>query len=181
MTARYSRFSVAAGQTTSTKAAPNGGRSWSAPVATALHNNNSSIQARLANGHLALVFNDCNAEAATARRTSLYDEIEDDGAAPTDSATEPTLANREAFWGAPRAPMTVAISPDGGRGWVKRDVETGDGYWTNNSRDGSNRELSYPSIKQTPDGAIHVAYTHFHQAIRYVRFDEEWVLSAAGN
>ena len=50
---------------------------------------------------------------------------------------------------------------------------------TNNSRDGSNRELSYPSIKQTPDGVIHVAYTHFR--VKYVRFGEEWVLSAAGN
>ena len=77
-----------------------GGRSWSAPAPTALPNNNSSIQAtRLVNGHLALVFNDCNAEAATGRRTSLYDEIEDEVGAPTNSATEPAPAGREAFWG----------------------------------------------------------------------------------
>ena len=39
------------------------GRTWSAPVATALPNNNSSIQfTRLGNGHLALVFNDISAE-----------------------------------------------------------------------------------------------------------------------
>jgi len=160
-----------------------GGRSWSAPVATALPNNNSSIQAtRLANGHLALVFNDTSAAAATERRVSLYDEIEDEGDAQGGAAaTEPPPpAGRAAFWGAPRAPMTVAISKDAGRTWVKRDIETGDGYcMTNNSRDRSNRELSYPSIRQTADGAIHVAYTHFRQAIRYVRFDEDWVLRGA--
>ena len=55
------------------------GRSWSAPVATALPNNNSSIQlTRLGNGHLALVFNDFSSKDATGRRLSLYDEIEDD-------------------------------------------------------------------------------------------------------
>ena len=39
------------------------GRTWSAPEPSGLPNNNSSIQfARLANGHLALVFNDINGE-----------------------------------------------------------------------------------------------------------------------
>jgi predicted neuraminidase len=84
---------------------------------------------------------------------------------------------RTAFWGVPRAPMSVAISEDGGRTWPhRRDLEVGDGYcMTNNSREKVNREYSYPSIKQGPDGALHIAFTYFRQAIKYVRIDEAWV------
>ena len=164
------------------------GRSWSVPVATVLPNNNSSIQfTRLRNGHLALVFNDVHSSAATSRRTSLYDEIEDDASdAPTVAAgaasnpPAPTVG-RTAFWGTPRAPMTIAISrDDDGRTWIKRVIEDGDGYcMSNNSRDRSNRELSYPSIKQSADGSLHVAYTRFRQAIKHVRLDEDWVVTGA--
>ena len=44
---------------------------------------------------------------------------------------------------------------------------------TNNSRDKLNRELSYPSVTQTEDGTLHIAYTHFRQAIKYVRVRPE--------
>jgi predicted neuraminidase len=148
------------------------GRDWSAPQPTDLPNNNSSIQATvLANGHIALAYNYSSAEQATGRRLSLYDDI--GGELP---AQAPAGA-RTAFWGAPRAPMTIAISGDGGRSWpYRRDVETGDGYClTNNSKERLNRELSYPSILQGPDGALHVAYTHFRQAIRHVTVTEAWV------
>jgi predicted neuraminidase len=155
-----------------------GGLSWSAPVPTTLPNNNSSIQATvLRNGDIALVFNDVNATKDTARRTGLYDEIEDNtpSAVTAPVAAPAPQSGRTAFWGTPRAPLTLAISQDGGKTWSKRDIETGDGYcMTNNSRDRSNRELSYPSIKQTADGALHVAYTHFRQAIKYVRVPEGW-------
>ena len=155
------------------------GRSWSAPVATALPNNNSSIQlTRLGNGHLALVFNDSSAKDATGRRLSLYDEIEDD-LPPVLAGDGGKSDGRTAFWGAPRAPMTLAISTDGGKSWAKRNVETGDGYcMTNNSRDQTNRELSYPSVKQTADGAIHTAFTFHRRAIKYVRVSETWVTHA---
>jgi predicted neuraminidase len=43
---------------------------------------------------------------------------------------------------------------------------------TNNSRARSNREYSYPSFKQSPDGALHIAFTYFRQAIKYVRVGE---------
>jgi predicted neuraminidase len=89
------------------------GRTWSAPVPTALPNNNSSIQyTHLANGHLALVFNDINAEGITERRASLYDDIEDESDA---ELKEPVAqpGERQAVWGVPRAPMTLAISEDG--------------------------------------------------------------------
>lgn len=73
--------------------------------------------------------------------------------------------------------MTIAISKDGGRTWpFKRNLDVGDGYcMTNNSKEMLNREYSYPSIKQTPDGKLHVAYTYYRQAIKYVCLDEKWV------
>ncbi|MBS1229836.1 MAG: hypothetical protein H6R17_3113 [Proteobacteria bacterium] len=160
------------------------GRTWSAPAATELPNNNSSIQfTQLANGHLAMVFNDISAAQATERRVSLYDEIEDDSedevAEGTPPAVEPLASpsGKTAFWGAPRAPMTLAISEDGGKTWpYKRNLDVGDGYcMTNNSQLQLNREYSYPSIKQTPDGALHIAYTYFRQRIKYVRVAEDWV------
>jgi predicted neuraminidase len=39
-----------------------------------------------------------------------------------------------------------------------------------------NRRCSYPSIVQTRDGLIHVAYSYRgRQCIKYVRFTEDWV------
>ncbi|WP_202302283.1 sialidase family protein [Dryocola clanedunensis] len=151
------------------------GESWSKPEATDLPNNNSSIQVTtLHNGELALVFNAMNAAGATERRASLYDEI-DDG---DDSRKEPTVTSgRTAFWGAPRAPMTVAISADGGKSWPwQRHLDEGDGYcMTNNSQQKLNREFSYPSIKQDSQGMLHIAYTYYRQAIKYVHLSPEWV------
>lgn len=156
-----------------------GGRTWSAPEPTAFPNNNSSIQVvRLQDGRLALVGNDSSAAQATERRESLYDEIEDDDApaAPAVRAATPPAA-RTAFWGAPRAPLTLALSADDGATWPRRrNLEVGDGYcMTNDSAGRRNREYSYPTIRQTPDGRLHVAYTVFRQFIRYVRIDESWV------
>ena len=84
--------SAAAGRTTSTRAArPTTAAAGRSRSPTALPNNNSSIQVtRLANGHLAMVFNDINAEGITERRVSLYDEIEDDDEEPVaEAAPEP--------------------------------------------------------------------------------------------
>ena len=155
------------------------GRSWTAPTPTTLPNNNSSIQATaLRNGKIALVFNFSSAAQATERRLSLYDEIEDEGSAPAQGGeVKPASTARQAFWGAPRAPMTVAISSDEGKTWQWRHIELGDGYcMTNNSRDRSNRELSYPTIKEDADGLLHIAYTHFRQTIYHVSVTEAWVL-----
>ena len=155
------------------------GQTWSRPTPTALPNNNSSIQfTRLRNGHLALVFNDIAAADSTDRRASLYDDIEDDGqglATPVARPGEPA-----AIWGVPRAPMTLAISEDGGNTWPhRRNLEIGDGYcMTNNSREKLNREFSYPTIKQGADDAIHIAFTYYRQAIKYVRVTEAWVHAA---
>lgn len=151
-----------------------GGESWSVPEPTVLPNNNSSIQVTtLHSGELALVFNNMSAAGATERRASLYDEI-DDG----DGRKEPEVTGaRAAFWGAPRAPMTVAVSPDGGKTWPwQKNLDEGDGYcMTNNSQEKLNREFSYPSIKQSADGKLHIAYTYFRQAIKYVCITPEWI------
>jgi predicted neuraminidase len=155
------------------------GRTWTEPKPTELPNNNSSLQmTQLMDGDLALVFNDVKAGKDTERRVSLYDEIEDeDGPALEAMASQRDPAKRTAFWGTPRAPLTLAISIDGGQTWpVRRNLEVGDGYClTNNSKDKLNRELSYPSIAQTPDGDLHIAFTYFRQAIKYVRVNAEWV------
>ena len=126
-----------------------------------------------------MVFNNISATAATERRASLYDEIEDDEAI----ATEPVPgekkcdSGKKAFWGTPRSPMTLAVSEDEGKTWPYiRDLEIGDGYcMTNNSKEKLNREYSYPSIKQGSDGMLHITYTYFRQYIKYVRVSEEWV------
>jgi predicted neuraminidase len=153
-----------------------GGHCWSAPQPTVLPNNNSSIMAlTLASGAVALMYNESSAADATDRRTSLYDDIGGEEPAPVPAA------GRAAFWGAPRAPMTIALSEDGGLTWPwRRNLEVGDGYcMTNNSKDQLNREFSYPSLCQMPDGALHLAYTYWRQAIKYVRVDEAWIRSAA--
>ncbi|MCY1628499.1 exo-alpha-sialidase [Bacillus paralicheniformis] len=152
------------------------GRTWSEPEPTELPNNNSSIQfTELQDGTLALVYNHMNANETTERRASLYDEIEEDDDTKTGVDTEA----RPAFWGAPRAPMTLALSQDGGITWpVKRNIEVGDGYaMTNNSKDKLNREFSYPSIKQGKDGDLHIAFTYYRQAIKYVRVPQTWAFA----
>ena len=154
------------------------GLDWSVPQPTVLPNNNSSIQAAPLSGHrTALVLNESSRLDAVARRVSLYDEIDDDGISDTAPAEPETVSQEElaavrgAFWGAPRAPLTLAVSDDDGASWPVRWVlEDGDGYClSNNSRDGVNRELSYPSVCQDPTGTVHVAFTYHRRAIRHVR------------
>jgi predicted neuraminidase len=147
-----------------------GGRTWSAPVPTNLPNNNSSVQAvKLRSGQIAIVYNHSSAATSSDRRLSLYDEIE--GEEPEAPAAAATSTERKAIWGVPRAPLSLAFSSDEGMTFADRvDLETGDGYClTNNSKDGLNREFSYPSIIEGPDGALHIAFTYFRRAIKYVR------------
>jgi predicted neuraminidase len=163
-----------------------GGLTWQVPVATSLPNNNSSIQAlRLADGRLAMIFNASSAADATGRRESLYDDLSDelDAHAITPPVATPQEAapQRQAFWGAPRAPLTLALSEDDGQTWPwQRNLETGDGWcMSNNSEQRLNREYSYPSITQSADGALHLAYTVFRQHIRHARVMPDWVQQGA--
>lgn len=158
-----------------------GGLSWTSPVQTVLPNNNSSIQAlRLADGRLAMIFNDSSAADATERRQSLYDELEDDEHSESKDAPK-TQQNteRRAFWGAPRAPMTLAISEDDGLTWPwRRNLEVGDGWcMSNDSARSLNREYSYPTLRQAADGSLHVAYTVFRRHIRHARVMPDWILA----
>ncbi|GGM99094.1 glycosyl hydrolase [Terrabacter tumescens] len=178
-----SRWADHVWETTST----DDGLTWAEPTPTELPNNNSSIQAvAVGGGEVALVLNRSSALDATERRVSLYDEIDDDGvidgldgpvvAEPSPESVE-AQGRRTAFWGAPRAPMTLGLSPDEGRSWpVLVDLETGDGYcMSNNSRDGLNRELSYPSVLPGRDGDLHVAYTYHRRAIKHVHLTADVV------
>ncbi|MCP2282052.1 putative neuraminidase (sialidase) [Promicromonospora umidemergens] len=156
------------------------GQTWTPCRPIALPNNNSSIQARaLGDAQLAMVMNYASQADATGRRVSLYDEIDDEGVKDTDGpvVAEPSFEGDEptAFWGAPRAPMTLALSDDDGRSWpVTYDIENGDGYcMSNNSRDGINREMSYPSVVGGLNGDIHVAYTWHRKAIKHVHLDAD--------
>ncbi len=167
-----------------TTSSVDGGLTWSTPVPTELPNNNSSIQAlRLKDGRLAMIFNHSSALDATERRASLYDELEDDDASKNDVKSSHVSNERRAFWGAPRAPMTLALSEDDGQTWPwKRHLEVGDGYcMSNDSARRVNREYSYPSLRQTADGALHVAYTVFRQHIRHAKVMPDWIVESAAH
>lgn len=152
-----------------------GGMTWEPCRPIDLPNNNSSLQARsLGDGRVAMVMNWASREDATSRRVSLYDELDDDGLSADEGPrlAEPAVDadGRSAFWGAPRAPMTLALSTDDARSWpIAYDIENGDGYClSNNSRQSLNRELSYPSVLAGADGGLHIAYTWHRKAIKHV-------------
>jgi predicted neuraminidase len=79
----------------------------------------------------------------------------------------------------PRRPVSIALSEDNGRTWkYVRDIETGRPELGNESSKvmGAGREeYSYPSVLQTRDGLIHVAYTFRRQTIKVISFREEWI------
>ncbi|MEU5725830.1 exo-alpha-sialidase [Micromonospora sp. NPDC047738] len=162
------------------------GITWQPPHPVGLPNNNSSIQAvALPGGLTALAFNDSSRRDAVARRVSLYDEIDGAGivedAVPQVRAVEDGDGDRTAFWGAPRAPLVLAVSADDGSTWPRRWLlADGDGYaLSNNSRDGINRELSYPSLMVDSAGDLHVAFTHHRRAIRYLRVPAQMLRTEA--
>ena len=148
-----------------------GGRTWSAPAPTDVPNNNSSINAvGLADGRIALVCNPSSAATSSERRLSLYEEIKagDDRPDATGGCTP--------IWGVPRAPLTLCISSDDGLTFpVRRIVDDSAGTClSNNSLDGRNKELSYPFVFEDADGVLHIAYTYFRRAIKYVRLPRGW-------
>ncbi|SFB34628.1 Predicted neuraminidase (sialidase) [Rhizobium sp. NFR07] len=156
-----------------------GGRTWSKPQATDIPNNNSSIAAiRLKNGRIAMICNPTNADMSSDRRASLYDELGEDDDRPDadpDGGCVP-------IWGVPRAPVSVCISDDGAKSFSQRIViEDGPGTcMSNNSIDGHNKEMSYPWLLEGPDGSLHIAYTYYRRAIKYVRLAPGWANTAVG-
>jgi predicted neuraminidase len=125
------------------------GRTWSQPERTVLPNNNSSVQAiRLASGSIAMVYNHAGSGGDPDQDAGRY----------------------------ARYPLTVALSEDGGQTWpFMRHIDTSDNFAGEQNRS-LNRRCSYPSIIQTRDGLIHVAYSYRgRQCIKYVRFTESWL------
>ncbi|MHA6689067.1 sialidase family protein [Devosia sp. A449] len=136
------------------------GHTWSKPVATSLPNNNSSIQCcTLADGTLALVFN--NIAATPAVRAE---------------------AGNEPIWGVPRTPLSIALSLDEGKTWSHiRDIEvapTPPPELNLDKPDRRARELSYPTVTGDAEGRINVAFTYYRKAIKFVRFSPDWVKTA---
>lgn len=41
----------------------------------------------------------------------------------------------------------------------------------------TSQEFSYPSLLQTPDNYIHVSYTYNRLTIKYVKFQESWIMN----
>jgi predicted neuraminidase len=127
------------------------GCKWTVPVATQLPNNNASVQAvGLRNGHIAMVFDNSHADR---------------------SGPKPI--------GGLRKPLSIALSEDGGETWKSvRDIETGrPGYGADEGKpkEPGREEYSYPTVYQTTDGRIHVAFTYRRQTIKEVSFAESWV------
>lgn len=152
-----------------------GGLTWGPVKPVELPNKNSSIQViRLADGRLALVGTPVNARMSDQRRTSLYDEIEGGEAAASGTGA--------AVWGVPRAPLVLALSPDGGATFPQRHaLEEGSGYClSNNSKDGLNKEYPYPPILEGADGSLHIACAYHRRAIKYLRLTPHQVARASG-
>jgi predicted neuraminidase len=124
------------------------GCAWTPARATVLPNNNASVQAfRLRNGHLVIAFN--NSSKGPGHGDGL------------------------------RKPVSVALSEDEGETWRSvRDVEAGRagyGLAEQTPKEPGREEYSYPSIMQTGDGEILVAFTYRRQTIKVVSFSEEWI------
>jgi predicted neuraminidase len=119
---------------------------WTPPVATQLPNNNASIQAvRLKDGHLVMAFN--NTHSAGRRG-------------------KPRTAARNI--------LSVALSVDEGRTWPwVRDVQNQ--HETTDARPGEELEFSYPSVTQSPEGKVQLAFTFNRKTIKYMTFDEKWI------
>jgi predicted neuraminidase len=150
-----------------------GGRTWSAPQATDVPNNNSSIAAiTLKDGRVAMICNPVNADMSADRRASLYDELGEDDDRPDANPDGGCVP----IWGVPRAPVSVCISDDGAKSFSQRIViEDGPGTcMSNNSIDGHNKEMSYPWLLEGTDGSLHIAYTYYRRAIKYVRLAPGW-------
>lgn len=143
-----------------------GGRGWSAPEPTDVPNNNSSIGvAQLGDGRLVMACNPISAAQSDSRRASLYDEL--DGGDTRPDASD----GCQPIWGVERTPLALCFSADGGRTFpVRHVIEDSTGTClSNNSIDGRNKELSYPTVLSRPDGGLDVAYTLYRRAIKHVR------------
>jgi predicted neuraminidase len=75
-----------------------------------------------------------------------------------------------------RYPLNLVLSDDGGDSFShSRILEDKD---TSPLSDGADlHELSYPSVVQTDDGALHVVITFNRVAIKYFKISENWIIN----
>ena len=128
---------------------------WTVPAATALPNNNASIQAyALKDGDMVMAFDNTHG--------------------PNPNKVPQT---------GPRVPLSLGISHDGGITWsAVRDLEVPASQAGTDKSPGAEvihlpkgQEYSYPSVLQLPDGKIITTYTYRRRAIKAVLVDEEWI------
>jgi len=78
-----------------------------------------------------------------------------------------------------RKPLSIALSDDDGQTWPwVRDLETGRpgfGKQEQTPKVPGREEYSYPTVMQSRDGTIYVAYTYRRQTIKVVAFHEDWI------
>jgi len=150
---------------------------WTEPQPTILPNPNSGICFDvLQSGRILVVYNHSSKAKAVGQREGLYDDVKEEGDERQNQQSK--YPGRQAFWGAPRAPLCLAWSDDNGKTWDHRVLEEGDGYcMTNNSEQKLNRELSYPSMALSSDGMVHIAFTFWRQKIKYVQVWPEDIFS----
>lgn len=146
---------------------------WTEPRPTILPNPNAGICFNvLPSGRVLCVYNHSSKAKAVGQREGLYDDVKEEGDERRNQQSRHD--GRQAFWGAPRAPLCLAWSDDNGQTWSNRILEDGDGYcMTNNSEQKLNRELSYPSMAVASDGMVHIAFTFWRQKIKYVQVRAE--------
>lgn len=65
-----------------------------------------------------------------------------------------------------RRNLTAALSPDAGASWPFRRVLVDEDI-----------AVMYPDVTQSPDGLIHVVYTHGRSYIGHLTFNEAWMVS----
>lgn len=141
-----------------------GGESWQEPTATNIPNNNSSIAAmRMKDGRIALVCNPVNAQMDGSRRVSLYDELGIDERPEAAGGCQP-------IWGVARAPLSLFFSTGDGEHFGDEIIlwNSSGNCLTNNSEDGLNQELSYPTILQSDAGDLNIAFTLHRRAIAHI-------------
>jgi len=71
-------------------------------------------------------------------------------------------------WGVSRSPLCIALPENDGVTWKKeKTLITREGFE-------GNPEFSYPSIKESDDGRIHVSFTYLRQCICHIALTDKF-------